>query len=92
MPVAAVASFPRVIIENIICTALCHRVLQVQDDSSLPVRAALTAKLYRHRGESIRELKELLGRPGELTSDTTLASVLSILLVEVRCDCCGHSL
>ena len=82
MPVSAVAWVPRAITESLICTALCHRLLQSSDTPAAET-AVLTTRLHRHRGEAIRELTTLLGKPDQQTSDVTLASVLTLLLAEV---------
>ncbi|KAL2256920.1 hypothetical protein VTK26DRAFT_920 [Humicola hyalothermophila] len=83
LPLFAASVLPRSLVHSIVCTALCHRILQSRD-AAPSHQTALTRKLQRHRGESLRALSADLGRPEQQTSDRTLASVLSLLLVEIQ--------
>ncbi|GAB1318370.1 Arginine metabolism regulation protein II [Madurella fahalii] len=79
----AVPFLPRSCTQSLVCTALCHRILQLSDASAL-VQAALTRRLQWHRGEALRALAADLGRPENQTADSTLAAVLLLLLVEIQ--------
>lgn len=83
MPQAAASWIPRACIESLICTSVCHRLLQSGDARTAADKAVLWTRLHRHRGEAIRQLTTLLGDPDEQASDATLASVIVLLLFEV---------
>jgi len=84
MPPANTRFTPRACIESVICTALCHRILQLTDGQTASEKAILSTKLQKHRGEAIRQLTALLANSEEQTSDATLASVLTLLLAEIQ--------
>ncbi|KXX82205.1 Arginine metabolism regulation protein II [Madurella mycetomatis] len=79
----AVPSLPRSCTQSLICTALCHRVLQLSD-APASAQAQLAQRLQRHRGEALRALADDLGRTENQTTDSTLAAVLLLLLVEIQ--------
>lgn len=74
---------PKAFIQSIISTSLCHRILQ-SSDAPPSDQLALARRFQKHRGHALRALTADLARPDHQTSDLTLASVLLLLLLEVR--------
>jgi hypothetical protein len=81
MPPITASILPRSFTQSIVCTSLCHRILQ-SSDAAPSDQIVLARRLQRHRGDALRALTADLAKEGE-PSDVILASVLTLLLVEV---------
>ena len=81
MPPITASFLPRSFTQSIVCTSLCHRILQ-SSHAAPSDQVVLARRLQRHRGDALRALTADLAKEGE-PSDVTLASVLTLLLVEV---------
>ncbi|KAH6853258.1 fungal-specific transcription factor domain-containing protein [Chaetomium sp. MPI-CAGE-AT-0009] len=82
MPPITASILPRSFTQSIVCTSLCHRILQ-SSDASPSDQVVLARRLQQHRGDALRALTADLGKQKE-ASDVTLASVLCLLLVEIQ--------
>jgi hypothetical protein len=82
MPLWTAQSLPRSFAQSIVCTSLCHRILQSRDAPPSD-QVVLARKFQKHRGDALRTLTADLARREHQTSDVTLASVLMLLLLEV---------
>ncbi|KAK3309459.1 fungal-specific transcription factor domain-containing protein [Chaetomium strumarium] len=83
MPHAAAPYLSTSCAQSLVCSALCHRVLQ-SSEAPPSDQFVLVRRLQRHRGEAIRALTADLGLPEQQASDMTLAAVLFLLLVELQ--------
>ncbi|KAL2128554.1 hypothetical protein VTI74DRAFT_9026 [Chaetomium olivicolor] len=83
MPRSTAPYLPQAFNESIVCTSLCHRILQSRDAPPSD-QLVLARRLQRHRGEALRALTGDLAKPEGQSSDLTLASVLLLLLVEIQ--------
>lgn len=81
MPLWTAQFLPRSFIQSMICTSLCHRILQ-SSDAPPSEQAALARRFQKHRGHALRTLTEDLAQREHQTSDVTLSSVLILLLLE----------
>lgn len=81
MPPITASYLPRSFTQSIVCTSLCHRILQSRNAAPSD-QVVLARRLQRHRGDALRALTADLAKEEE-PSDVTLASVLTLLLVEV---------
>lgn len=81
MPPITASFLPRSFTQSIVCTSLCHRILQ-SGNAAPSDQIVLARRLQRHRGDALRALTADLSEQKE-PSDITLASVLILLLVEV---------
>lgn len=86
MPHVAVSVLPPSFTHSIVCTALCHRILQ-SSNAAPSDQMVLTRKLQKHRGEAVHALRADLAKPESHASDWTLACVLLLLLAEVPYQC-----
>ncbi|KAK3299867.1 fungal-specific transcription factor domain-containing protein [Chaetomium fimeti] len=82
MPPITASILPRSFTQSIVCTSLCHRILQ-SSDAAPSDQVVLARRLQRHRGDALQALTADLGKQKE-PSDVTLASVLTLLLVEIQ--------
>jgi len=82
MPHFTAPLLPRSITESIVCTSLCHRILQ-SSDAGPSGQVVLARRLQRHRGDALRALTNDLAQAEHQASDVTLAAVLLLLMVEV---------
>lgn len=82
MPHSTAAVLPQAFNETIVCTSLCHRILQSKDAPPSD-QFVLARRLQQHRGGALRALAGDIAKPEGQTADLTLASVLLLLLVEV---------
>ncbi|EAQ93762.1 predicted protein [Chaetomium globosum CBS 148.51] len=82
MPPITASFLPRSFTQSIVCTSLCHRILQA-GNAAPSDQIVLARRLQRHRGDALRALTADLSEQKE-PSDITLASVLILLLVEIQ--------
>ncbi|KAK4040943.1 fungal-specific transcription factor domain-containing protein [Parachaetomium inaequale] len=74
MPHSTAPYLPRSFTQSIVCTSLCHRILQ-SSDAPPSDQVVLARKLQRHRGDALRALTADLAQQELQTSDFTLASI-----------------
>ncbi|KAL2194770.1 fungal-specific transcription factor domain-containing protein [Corynascus similis CBS 632.67] len=83
MPRSSARFLPPSCAQSIVCTSLCHRILQLSDATESD-QIILARRLQRHRGEALRALNADLAKQDLQAADATLASVLLLLLVEIQ--------
>jgi len=70
-----------------LCMTLSHRINRIRGDPG-PNTRELVERFYKHRGVTIRSLRESLDAESHYTAETRVAGIVSLLLADVSITKC----
>ncbi|MCJ1372298.1 hypothetical protein MMC20_003521 [Loxospora ochrophaea] len=84
VPLFALHLIPTSIRHSLVTTALSGHLFRSQQSASQDSLTENWSRLHRHRGVAIRALNEEIGKESTRSSDATITSVLTFLIVELQ--------
>lgn len=85
-PLHALHLLPPTVHHTLVCLAVNHFIHSLPVGTDKRVVVSNKAKVYHHRGAAIRALSHYVGQDKTQCSDSTIASVLMFMSVEVGLD------